>query len=149
MLEGLVVAAALLAAPKPTAEPCRNELVQTVREAGWRGNDQRIAWAVAMRESNGQAGESSYPDLGLFQLNATTWQGSKYWPNDPLNGKQNAKAAHRMWKDMGWRPWGLNSDGTTNASDYSMWSQWQIDNWITIPFQRYYKQYPGCKPAKP
>ena len=141
----VLAAVVLLAAPQPAVEPCRNELVQVVRDAGWRGHDVRIGWAVAMRESNGNAGESSYPDLGLYQLNAPSWQGTKYWPDDPFNARQNARAAFRIWKNHGWRPWGLNSDGSTNAADYSMWSQWQIDNWITIPFQRYYKQYPGCK----
>jgi hypothetical protein len=130
---------------------CKDPLARTLWGAGFRGVHLRVAWAVAMRESNGNASESSYPDLGLFQLNAPSWQGSKYWPANIYDADQNARAAFRMVRDLGWGPWGLRVSGgqvSYNFSSYGMWSSWQHQNWIVIPFQRYWSQFPSkCKEA--
>lgn len=116
------------------AKPCKDPIIKVIRAAGWKGNQQRVAYAVAWRESNHRPGESTYPDLGLFQLNAPTWQGTKYWPADPLDAYSNAKAAHRLWRDHSWRPWGLNASGTgVDMRDYS-WSAWQIEHWVWRPY---------------
>jgi len=132
---------------KNTADrpPCNNRLVKWIWEAGFRGEEIRVAWAIAMRESNGNPGESSYPDLGLMQLNAPSWQGSKYWPSDVYDPVQNLRAVKKMVRDMGWQPWGLrvkNGEISYDFSSYGGWSSWQHENWIVIPFERYYAQFP-------
>ena len=127
-----VIAAALMA---PAAKPkCHDPIVNVIRDVGWRGKHVRVAYAVAWRESNHTPSESTHPDLGLFQINAPSWQGTRYWPSSPLDARSNAKAAHRIWKSYSWTPWGLTADGTgVNASSYN-WSDWQIENWIWRPY---------------
>lgn len=137
-LSAAVLATALTvtptAVPAKYPNPCKDRIVQVVKDAGFKGRHVRIAYAVAWRESNHQPGESSYPDLGLFQINAPSWSGTKYWPRNPLDANDNARAAYRIWKDHSWRPWGLNSKGTgVDARDYN-WSSWQIANWIWNPY---------------
>lgn len=125
--------------------PCNDRLVKWIWEAGFRGEEIRVAWAIAMRESNGNPNESSYPDLGLMQLNSPTWQGTKYWPSDVYDPVQNLKAVKKMVRDMGWQPWGLrvkNGEVSYDFSSYGGWSSWQHENWIVIPFERYYAQFP-------
>lgn len=126
-----VIAAALIA---PAAKPkCADPIVAVIRDAGWKGRQVRVAYAVSWRESNHTPGESTYPDLGLFQIN-TVWQGTRYWPSSPLNARSNAKAAHRIWKSYSWTPWGLNADGSgVDMRDYS-WSAWQIEHWVWRPY---------------
>ncbi len=135
--------------PAKAPKPCKDRLVGWITEAGFTGTSVRVAWAIAMRESNGQPGESSYPDLGLFQLNAPSWQGSKYWPADIYDPVQNAKAVKKMVRDMGWQPWGLRVKGgqvTYDFSSYGGWSSWQHQNWIVAPFERYWTQFPkACR----
>lgn len=111
---------------------------------GWRGQDLRIAWAVAMRESAGQAATVTKDDFGLFQLNYRGWGQSSYWPADPLHAEQNAVAAFRIWLDHGWVPWGHNPDGSTNTAHYGNWSQEQVSKWITVPFREKYRAFPSA-----
>lgn len=125
--------------------PCGDRVVKWIWEAGFRGQNVRVAWAIAQRESNGNPNESTYPDLGLMQLNAPTWQGTKYWPADVYDPVQNLTAVKKMVRDKGWGPWGLrvkNGKVSYNFASYSMWSSWQHQNWIVIPFERYYSQFP-------
>lgn len=122
------------AAPAKAPKPCKDRIVQVIKDAGFKGRHVRVAYAVAWRESNHQPGEATYPDLGLFQLNSPSWSGTRHWPANPLNAEQNAKAAHSIWKAHSWQPWGLNSTGTgVDARDYR-WSSWQIANWIWKPY---------------
>jgi len=133
MLETLALAAVLHSAPA-APKPCTDPIVRVIRDAGWKGDQVRVAYAVAWRESNHQPGESTYPDLGLFQINAPAWGGTKYWPAKPLNARSNAKAAHRIFKAYSWTPWGLNADGSgVDTADYH-WSTWQVENWIWKPY---------------
>ena len=127
------------------AATCDDRLVGWLTQAGFKGRHVKVAWAVAMRESNGQPGEATWPDLGLFQLNAPTWQGSRYWPGDVYDPVQNARAVKRMVKDHGWQPWGLNvSKGQVSYdfTSYGGWSEWQRQAWIVEPFQRYRAMFP-------
>lgn len=131
-----VVAAGVLVSPVPVvSKPCSDPVVQVIRDAGWKGKQVRVAYGVAWRESNFHVTEiSSSGDYGLFQLNAATWQGTKYWPAQPLDALSNAKAAHRLWRDASWRPWGLNRDGTgVDMRDYN-WSAWQVEHWVWRPY---------------
>ena len=130
---------------KKAKRKCKDPVVRWVRAAGFRGEEIRVAWAVAQRESNGRPGESTWPDLGLFQLNAPSWQGSKYWPANVYDPIQNARAVYRMTRDMNWQPWGMRVSGGYVSYDYSSyggWSSWQRANWIVAPFEKYYYQFP-------
>lgn len=148
----LLVATAPFGAPaiaKVSKPPCKDKVVAWIKEAGFKGESIRVAWAVAQRESNGTPSESTMPDLGLMQLNYPTWSGTKYWPGDVYDPVQNLNSVRRMVKDMGWQPWGLRvSKGRVSYdfSSYGMWSDWQRQNWIVIPFERYYDQFPkACR----
>lgn len=126
--------------------PCSDRVVKWIWAAGFRGQEVRVAWAIAQRESNGNPNESTWPDLGLMQLNAPSWQGSKYWPANIYDPIQNLKAVKKMVRDMGWQPWGLrvkNGKVSYDFSSYGMWSSWHHQNWIVIPFERYYSQFPN------
>jgi hypothetical protein len=131
---------------------CDNLLADWLHQAGFAGQHHKVAWAVAMRESNGQPWESTLPDLGLFQISLPAWGGSKYWPADIYDPVQNAKAARRMVKAFNWRPWGLYVSGRRVSFDFSSyggWSDWQRYNWIVEPYRRYEAQYPKkCMPVK-
>jgi hypothetical protein len=154
------IAAAVLAAtttlapvtadtPAPRAKVCKDRLVGWIKAAGFTGTHVRVAWAVAQRESNGTPTESTWPDLGLYQLNGPAWQGSKYWPADVYDPIQNTRAVRRMVRDMGWQPWGLRVSGgrvSYDFSSYGGWSSWQHHNWIVAPFERYWRQFPkACR----
>ena len=145
----LAVSVTVAPAPAPNAKPCTDRVVAWIKEAGIKGAHVRVAWAIAMRESNGNPRESSWPDLGIVQLNAPSWQGSKYWPADIYDPVQSFTAMRRMVRDMGWQPWGLRVKGGVVAYDFSAyggWSSWHHYHWIVEPFERYYAQYPkACR----
>ena len=147
-------AAAATAAPFPMyerakAKPCKDKVVKWIKAAGFKGESVAVAWAVAQRESNGDPSESTYPDLGIVQLNVDAWQGSKYWPANVYDPVQSFTSMRRMVNDMGWQPWGMRVKRGVVSYDYSSyagWSDWQRLNWIVIPFERYYRQFPkACR----
>lgn len=154
-----LVPTAAIAAPIPVSDTptstvnerakkqCNDPLVGILKKAGFRGQSVHIAWAIAMRESNGNPTViSPSDDFGLLQLNRPTWGGQSWW-NDSmmLDGVYNARMAylHITHKGKDWRMWGIGTDGSTDATYYPNWDQWQIDNWITVPFQKYYSQFPS------
>lgn len=146
----LVLAAALLApaaTPAPaatTSRACR--LVHTLERAGFHGRDLKVAWAVVMRESGGNARMvTNGQDVGLFQWNMPTHP--QYTRAQLLDGPTNARIAYRTVRREGWRPWGLTRSGTgVDARDYAgIWSQWRIDHWIWEPYAYWRARYPrGC-----
>lgn len=148
----LVIApsAVATAAPFPMYErakvkPCKDRVVKWIKAAGFKGVSVRVAWAIAQRESNGTPSESTPPDHGLMQLNAPSWQHTKYWPRDVYDPIQNLTAVRRMVKDMGWQPWGIRVKRgvvTYDFSAYGGWSSWQHANWIVAPFEKYYAAFP-------
>jgi hypothetical protein len=132
-------------APEPRVKVCKDRLAKWIHQAGFKGVNVKVAWTVAMRESNGNPGESSWPDLGLMQLNAPSWQGTKYWPANVYDPIHNLTAVRKMVRDMGWQPWGLRvhrGQVAYDFSSYGMWSSWQHHNWIVAPFERYWRQFP-------
>ena len=145
------LAASMVVAPaaQPKPKPCKDRVVAWIDQAGFTGIQRRVAWAIAMRESNGNPNESSWPDLGIVQLNAPSWQGSKYWPANVYDPVQSITARRRMVKDKGWQPWGLRVKRGVVSYDFSAyggWSSWHHQNWIVAPFQRYWAQYPkACR----
>lgn len=124
---------------------CKNKLAQTLYRAGFRGHNIREAWAISMRESNGQERQiSNGVDHGLFQFNYPAWGGQSWWNTEALlDGDYNAKIAYKM-SDGGrnWGPWGMRDHAEWNFASYGMWSDWQIQNWIIGPYMKYYSQYP-------
>lgn len=121
---------------------CADPLAGVLRSAGWRDGDLRVAWAVAMRESNGIA---TTPNGGLFQFKASVWARTRYWPGDVSDPLSNARAAYRLWLDHGWRPWGIGWNGRdwwVDARDYGAWSPARQWAWIGAPFARYFAAYP-------
>jgi hypothetical protein len=129
---------------------CNDKLAKILYRAGFRGENLHEAWAIAMRESRGiptQIGHGS--DFGLFQFNYPSHHDKEWWDSEKLlDPLYNAKVAFQM-SDGGkdWSQWGLDGQGNTQAYLYRNygWSEWQIDNWITIPYQKYYEQYPCTK----
>ena len=139
-LAAVALTASISTAPAPAA--CNDPIVNAITDAGWQGRQARVAYGVAWRESNLQPRTvSASDDWGLFQLNRPTWEGTPYWPADPLNARSNAKAAHKLWKVTSWRPWGLNSSGTgVDMRDYN-WSDWQISAWVWRPYVEGLRKY--------
>jgi hypothetical protein len=122
------------------APPCRDWLAGLLARAGWTGEDNRTAWAIVMRESNGR------PDVGtggLFQLKASVWAGTDIWPSNINDATQNAAAAHKLWQRAGWRPWGITHNGHgIDSRDYGAWdaaTQWA---WIWKPYATWRAAYP-------
>lgn len=155
-----VIAAEEVAKDRPKSDVSRsgkrkcvsnNELASVLFDVGFRGDNLREAWAIAMRESSGDPtlgpGHPSYNgfDLGLFQLNRTSFSGESWWDEQALlDPHYNASIAYSMSKGgRSWWPWGLDGQGNTDAGAYrSIWTQEEIDTMITIPFQKYYRAYP-------
>lgn len=130
---------------KAKKDKCKDPVVKWIREAGFKGESVRVAWAIAQRESNGNPNESTYPDLGIVQLNSPSWSGSKYWPDNIYDPVQSFNAMRKMVRDMNWQPWGLRlhkGQVSYDFSSYGMWSSWHHQNWIVAPFERYYAQFP-------
>lgn len=128
---------------------CRNDLARTLYGAGFRGEDLREAWAIAMRESNGLnlgPGDSQFngEDWGIVQFNKPTWGDEPWWDDEKiLNPDYSARIMYRMSKGgTNWQMWGLTADGQLDTSMYRGWSSRQHWAWIIEPYQRWYRQYP-------
>ncbi len=89
--------------PAKASKPCKDRVVAWIDKAGFTGIERRVAWSIAQRESNGNPNESSYPDLGIVQLNAPSWQHTKYWPANVYDPVQSFTAMRRMVRDMNWQ----------------------------------------------
>ena len=126
------------------APPCRDWLAGLLARTGWHGRDNVTAWSIVMRESNGR------PDVGtggLFQLKASVWAGTDIWPADISNPHQNAAAAYKLWKRVGWRPWGITHNGHgIDSRDYSGWDESTQWAWIWQPYATWRAAYP-CEVA--
>jgi cell wall-associated NlpC family hydrolase len=124
-------------APPPAA--AGSPLIQTLRQAGFKGQALKTAWAIAQRESSGNAkafnpdtstGDQSY---GLFQINMLGNLGPSRRKQFGLKANEdlfdpltNAKAAYRMSKggtDFG--AWGIgpNAYRKMPALDFSGWDE--------------------------
>lgn len=126
---------------------CSNPLAKTLYRAGFRGENLHEAWAIAMRESHGIEDEiSNGVDVGLFQFNYPSWGKQPWWDWNLLqDADYNAEIAFKISKGgSDWAHWGL--DGNGNPAPYIYlnigWSEWRIQNWIVIPYETYYQQYP-------
>lgn len=147
-------------AEKPGKDASQNEgtrpaggdrLTGWLQEAGFKGQSLRVAWAIAMRESNGQPdlgpGNPHFNgyDWGLFQFNKPSWGSQKWW-NDKkvLDPVYNAKVAFDLSKGgTYWLPWGLTADGKAmDPKCYPMWSAQKQMDWIWKPYKEWYDKFP-------
>lgn len=138
-------------AKKAVEWKCGNQLARTIYNAGFRGESHRVAWAIAMRESNGNPRViSPSSDYGLFQINAPSWSDEPWWDyNSMLDPDYNARIAYKMSRGgKNWAMWGLDRYGNLDATYYQSWGPDLWDAWITGPFNKYYAQYP-CKMVPP
>lgn len=131
----------------PDDAGCSNWLVRLLYRAGFRGENLREAWAIAMRESGGnEKSISSSQDYGVFQFNKPTWGSQPWWDDEAvLTRDYNVAVAYRL-SDGGrnWLPWGLDGQGRANPLVYerSGWSATQIEEWIIKPYVKWYNLYP-------
>ncbi len=131
-----------LNAPKP----CPSRLVGILREAGFRGENLREAWSIAMRESHGHPKSvSSTHDYGLFQFNKATFHDEKWWSTKRLlKVRYNARTAYRLSEGgRTWYLWGLDGHGEANPHLYrnSGWSEEKIEAYIVAPYRKYYAEW--------
>ena len=130
-----------------TVATCKNKIVRWLYAAGFRGQQLRIGYAIVMRESGGDPRNiTNGADYGLWQINRPTHPG--YSRSALLDPIQNSKIAYKLSHGgKSWTPWGIGVTRSgkvyMNSRDYDgIWSSWQKDHWIWIPFWRYYNRYP-------
>jgi cell wall-associated NlpC family hydrolase len=100
-----------------------NQLLSTLSKAGFKGDNLRTAWAVAMAESGGRptahAVDSDDNSYGLFQINMIGSLGParrEQWNlksnNELYDPDLNAKIAFQMSQGgKNWSPWGAYTSG--------------------------------------
>lgn len=143
-------AAAMPLQDAPNPRPCRDRLVNIIVDAGFKGNNIREAYAIVMRESNGENLGPGHPafngaDWGIWQFNKPTWGGEPWWSDeamlDPRKQSRIAKNFSRGGKD--WRHWGISGDGQSmDTTYYGMWDADTQYAWIWEPYARYYGSFP-------
>ena len=112
MILPLLLAATVVASP--AAAHCTNPLVQSIHAAGFRGENVKEAWAIAMRESGGRPNAiSSTGDYGVFQFNRAAHHAAAWWDSKKLLTREyNVKIAYRMSKGgKWWGPWDMSGSG--------------------------------------
>lgn len=137
-------------APSATAQAGQCRVVKVLEKAGFTGNKLRIAYGIVMRESKGQnlAEDSPYftGALGIWQIQTSAHSHNRWWSRAAmLNPYRQSRIVYLYMSDKGtyWRPWGLTSDGLgLDTTHYGSWSSWQHQNWIWIPYKRYYDDFP-------
>ena len=149
------VAVATKAADKKPAWKCKNKAAQILYAAGFTGYSHKMAWAITYRESKHQNLSESSPyysgALGFWQVQTSAHSGKSWWSRsamlDPLT---QSRIVYKYMTNKGryWVPWGLNPDGSLNASHYGGWSSWHHENWIMAPFRTGLSLYP-CKTLPP
>jgi hypothetical protein len=142
----------LLGAPAhadPIGKPCKDRVVQILRDAGFKGHKTRMAWAIVMRESKGQNLDESSPwytgALGFWQVQTSAHSGKSWWSRAAmLNPARQSRIVYLHLSERGrnWSHWGLTPQGTLDARYYQGWSSWQHEAWIMAPFRKYYAAYP-------
>ncbi len=134
---------------EPLLDPtvCGDWLVRKLYEGGYRNEDLREAWAIAMRESGGRDDAiSASGDYGIFQINKATYGTQTWWDTEALLTKDyNIRIAYYLSQGgKTWISWGLDGHGRANAVFYerSGWSMQRIDDHIVKPFEKWYNLYP-------
>lgn len=90
-----------------------SEIAAVAHEAGFRGNDLKIAVAVALAESSGRPGVNAVgaeDSRGLWQINSVHF--GRYDESRLYEPQYNAKAAHDVYRDAGgFTPWTMYTNG--------------------------------------
>lgn len=152
MLAELALATILALPPKTPRPParCQDKTAQMLWRAGFRGERNRIAWAITWRESKHQNLDESSPwysgALGIWQIQTSAHSGKTWWSrNAMLNPARQSRIVYKHMTNRGrtWQPWGLNRNGTgLDVTQYGGWSTWQHMNWIWYPYQQGRALYP-------
>lgn len=137
--------------PRPTFA-CADRVAHRLHEAGFRGDSLRTAWAIVMRESQGQnlGADSPYftGAYGIFQVQESAHSGKPWYSRSAmLDPDRQARLVylHLSARGTDFRHWGIGPGGTTDTTFYGGWSSDQVYRWITEPFNRYYTEYPCGK----
>lgn len=147
---GLVLAMPPKAKPTPPAA-CRDKAALMLWRAGFRGERNRIAWAITWRESRHQNLIPGHPqyngsDVGMWQTNRGAHGRTSWWDESAMrNPMRQSRIVYRIVSKRGtyWRPWGITSDGRgMDTTHYGMWSSWQHANWIWGPYSYARSIYP-------
>lgn len=118
--------------PKKKKWKCNDVLAKRLYAGGFRGENLREAWAIAMRESGGNPRSiSSTGDYGIFQFNLAAHGKQDWWVTPKmLNPQYNIKVAYEMSNGgRTWYPWdidgrGNHKGGYTSTSTYNKYKQW-------------------------
>ena len=134
---------------------CKNRAAMILYKAGFTGWSHKMAWAITYRESKHQNLDESSPwysgALGMWQIQTSAHSGKSWWSRSAmLDPERQSRIVYKHMTNKGrsWIPWGLNPDGSLNASQYGGWSSWQHEAWIMAPFRTGLSLYP-CKTTPP
>jgi LysM repeat protein len=95
----------------PVANLSRSEVQELIRQT-WPEDEVETALEIARRESNFVAtADNGWCCVGVFQI---YWSVHRSWldelgiteRSDLFDARKNVAAAHRMWTQSGWGPWG-------------------------------------------
>lgn len=115
MIDALLLTAAIaISSPAQAEMTCKNTLVNAIYDAGFRGENIKEAWAIAMRESGGRPDAISVTgDYGIFQFNKAAHGEQKWWNTSLLLTRDyNIYVAYVMSKGgRWWGPWDLSGSG--------------------------------------
>lgn len=152
MIAELALATLLLAKPAQHQPPegCRDKTALMLWDAGFRGEQNRIAWAITWRESKHRNLDESSPwysgALGIWQIQTSAHSSKTWWSRSAmLDPERQSRIVYRHMTDRGttWQPWGLNRTGTgLDITQYGGWSSWQHHNWIWAPYVQGRSLYP-------
>jgi hypothetical protein len=134
---------------KPRPPACDDALAILLRDAGFRGESLRTAWAIVMRESRGVNLDQSSPwftgAYGIFQVQESAHAGKPWYTRSAmLDPARQARLVYLHLSERGtdWRHWGIGAGGTTDTTYYGGWSAGQVYRWITQPFREWWVAYP-------
>ena len=141
------------AAPRADQQPpsgCKDKTALMLWDAGFKGNKNRIAWAITWRESKHENLDESSRfysgGLGMWQVQTSAHSGKSWWSRSAmLNPERQSRIVYKHMTNKGryWTPWGLNSKGTAmDVSHYGGWNSWQHLHWIWLPYQEGLSLYP-------
>lgn len=79
--------------------------------------DCKAAIAIARAESGSKedafhANSNGSIDVGVFQINSTHFQKQGCSMKELVNYKQNVDCAYKIWKQQGWKPWAVYTNGS-------------------------------------
>jgi hypothetical protein len=157
VIEALAMTVALTVsgpAPREAQQPpsgCKDKTATMLWHAGFKGNKNRIAWAITYRESKHQNLDESSPwysgALGVWQIQSSAHSGKGWWSRTAmLNPARQSRIVYRYMSGKGrnWSAWGLNSTGTgMDVTQYRGWSSSQHYSWIWAPYQQGLRLYPN------